>query len=99
MTTSYTPIKVTVAGEEVTIRSEQPAEHSRAVADHVDSAIRRIREMSPSVDVGKAAMLAALQVADELFRMRRDVDRGMARMDDALNEANRLLPPAKRFKR
>jgi cell division protein ZapA len=98
MSPSYTPIKVTVAGEEVTIRSEQPQEHSRAVADHVDGAIRRIREMSPSIDTGKAAMLAALQVADELFRLKRDVDRGVSKLDEALSEANRLLPPAKRLK-
>jgi cell division protein ZapA len=96
MTSSVTPVKVTVAGEEVTIRSEQSAEHSRAVAQHVDDAIRRIQDMSPMVDAGKAAILAALQIADELFRTRADADLGTERLEQTMEEIRRMLPPAKR---
>ena len=92
----FVPVKVTVAGEEVTIRSEQPAEHSIAVADHVDASIRRIQEQSPLVDTGKAAILAALQIADELFRARGDADRGTERLEQTMDEIRRMLPPAKR---
>ncbi|MBC7841188.1 MAG: cell division protein ZapA [Gemmatimonadaceae bacterium] len=92
----YVPVKVSVAGEEVTIRSEQPAEHSRAVAQHVDESIRRIQEQSPMVDSGKAAILAALQIADELFRTRNDAERGTERLEQAMDEMRRMLPPAKR---
>ena len=92
----YVPVKVSVAGEEVTIRSEQPAEHSRAVAQHVDESIRRIQEQSPMVDAGKAAILAALQIADELFRTRGDAVRGAERLESTMEEIRRMLPPAKR---
>ena len=92
----YVPVKVSVAGEEVTIRSEQPAEHSRAVAQHVDESIRRIQEQSPMVDSGKAAILAALQIADELFRTRGDAERGSERLEQTMEEIRRMLPPAKR---
>ena len=94
---SYVPVKVLVAGEEVTIRSEQPAEHSRAVAQHVDESIRRIQELSPMVDNGKAAILAALQIADELFRTRGDAERGTERLEQTMEEIRRMLPPAKRL--
>ncbi len=94
---SYVPVKVSVAGEEVTIRSEQPAEHSRAVAQHVDESIRRIQEQSPLVDSGKAAILAALQIADELFRTRGDAERGTERLEQTMEEIRRMLPPAKRL--
>ena len=94
--TGYVPVKVSVAGEEVTIRSEQPAEHSRAVAQHVDESIRRIQEQSPMVDSGKAAILAALQIADELFRTRGDAERGTDRLEQTMEEVRRMLPPAKR---
>jgi cell division protein ZapA len=94
--TDMTPVKVTVAGEEVTIRSEQPAEHSRAVALHVDDSIRRIQEQAPLVETGKAAILAALQIADELFRSRMDADRGTERLEQTMEEIRRMLPPAKR---
>jgi cell division protein ZapA len=95
--TGYVPVKVSVAGEEVTIRSEQPAEHSRAVAQHVDESIRRIQELSPMVDSGKAAILAALQIADELFRTRGDAERGTERLEQTMEEIRRMLPPAKRL--
>ena len=93
----YVPVKVSVAGEEVTIRSEQPAEHSRAVAQHVDESIRRIQEQSPMVDSGKAAILAALQIADELFRTRSDAERGAEKLEHTMDEIRRMLPPAKRM--
>ena len=95
--TGFVPVKVSVAGEEVTIRSEQPPEHSRAVAQHVDESIRRIQEQSPMVDSGKAAILAALQIADELFRTRGDAERGTERLGQAMEEIRRMLPPAKRL--
>jgi cell division protein ZapA len=93
---SFTPVKVAVAGEEVTIRSEQPEAHSLAVAEHVDSAIRRIQEAAPLVDTGKAAILAALQIADELFRSRNDAALGSERLEQTMEEIRRMLPPAKR---
>lgn len=96
MNGDFVPVKVSVADVEVTIRSEQPAEHSRAVAHHVDQAIRRIQEASPHVDTGKAAILAALQIADELFRSRMDAERGTERLEQTMAEIRRWLPPAKR---
>ncbi len=96
MTHGLHPVKVTVAGEEVTIRSEQSEEHSRAVAEHVDASIRRIQEASPLVDSGKAAILVALQIADELFRTRADAERGTERLEQSMDEIRRMLPPAKR---
>jgi cell division protein ZapA len=92
----FVPVKVSVAGEEVTIRSEQPAEHSRAVAQHVDESIRRIQEQSPMVDSGKAAILAALQITDELFRIRGDAERGTQRLEQSMDDIRRMLPPARR---
>jgi cell division protein ZapA len=96
MTSAVTPVKVNVAGEEVTIRSEQPAEHSRAVAQYVDDAIRRIQDMSPSVDTGRAALLASLQICDELFRTRADAEIGTERLEQTMEDIRRMLPPAKR---
>ncbi len=96
MTSGFVPVKVNVAGEEVTIRSEQPAEHSKAVAQYVDDSIRRIQAQSPTVDSGKAAILVALQIADELFRTRADADRGTESLEQTMEAIRRMLPPSKR---
>ena len=67
-------VEVQILGESYTIRSETSPEYTRRVADHVDSTAREIREESGVVDVKKVAILTALAVTDQLFRMREGVD-------------------------
>jgi cell division protein ZapA (FtsZ GTPase activity inhibitor) len=38
---SRTSVKVTIVGDEYTLRSDAPEAHTRAVADHVDRVIRK----------------------------------------------------------
>jgi cell division protein ZapA (FtsZ GTPase activity inhibitor) len=92
-------VKVTVGGEELTVRSELPAEYTRDVASYYDDALRRIRAMSPSLEAHKAAILAGLAVTDELFRSRRSDDEAARRLRVLADDMARLLPPAKRGSR
>jgi cell division protein ZapA len=92
-------VRVTIGGEELTVRSELPPEYTREVAAYLDAALKRVRDSLPSVDVQKAAILAALAITDELFQARRS-DREIAtRMSTLADDLARLLPPAKRGKR
>ena len=92
-------VKVVIGGEEYTVRSELPPEYTREVAAYLDAALKRVRDSLPSVDVQKAAILAALAITDELFQARRS-DREIAnRMTALADDLSRLLPPAKRGKR
>jgi len=52
------------------IRSDTSAEHTRAVAEYVDRAIRQVMVTGMVVESNKAAILAALQIAGELFEAR-----------------------------
>jgi cell division protein ZapA len=89
-------VRVTIGGEEYTVRSELPPEYTREVAAYVDAALKRVRDMLPSVESHKAAILAALAITDELFQARRG-DRDIAhRLGTLTDEVARLLPPAKR---
>ncbi len=92
-------VTVRVGGEELHIRSEHPAEYTRAVADYFDDALSRIRAMAPSIDAQKAAILAGLAVTDELFRARRADSDVAARISAMSDEISRLLPPVKRGSR
>jgi cell division protein ZapA len=92
-------VRVTIGGEELTVRSELPPEYTREVAAYLDAALKRVRDSLPSVDVQKAAILAALAITDELFQARRG-DREIAtRMTARADDLARLLPPAQRGKR
>src|SRR3954462_7799452 len=65
-----TVVKVRIVGEEYSIRTDASPEHTRAVADHVDVTIRAIMDGGGLTETHKAAILAALQITDELFKER-----------------------------
>lgn len=89
-------VKVTIVGEEYTIRSDASPEHTRAVAHYVDQAIKRVLNSTPVVETHKAAILAALQITDELFKAR-DSRESLDSAIEALGaEVRRWLPPNKR---
>lgn len=88
--------RVKIVGEEYTIRSAVPPEHTRAVAEHVDAAIRRVLENPAITDPGKAAILAAMSITDELFKEREKSAEVADRMRSLSGELRRWLPPAKR---
>lgn len=67
-------VEVQILGESYTIASETSTDYTRRVAEHVDTTAREIREETGVVDVKKVAILAALAVTDQLFRMREGVD-------------------------
>ena len=89
-------VRVTIAGEEYPIRSDASPEHTRAVARHVDKAIRDVLASGTVIETHKAAILAALQITDELFREREATGIMAGRMASLGDELRRLLPPAKR---
>ena len=91
-----TSVRVSIVGDEYTLRSNAPEAHTRAVAEHVDRVIRQVLSTGTVVETHKAAILAALQIADELLRARADADALTARMQALAADVRRLLPPAKR---
>ena len=92
-------VRVTIGGEEFTVRSEHTPEYTMEVAAYVDVALARVREKVPMADTHKAAMLAALSITDELFQARRDDREAAARINALADSVARLLPPAKRGRR
>lgn len=88
--------RVRIVGEEYTIRSEVPPEVTRAIAAHVDAAIRKVLESPAITDPGKAAILAAMSITDELFRERAAQEEVADEMRGLSSELRRWLPPGKR---
>jgi cell division protein ZapA len=96
LTTAKNAVRVTIGGEEFTVRSELPPEYTREVAAYLDAALKRVRDSLPTVEAHKAAILAGLAITDELFQARRG-DRELAnRLSSMADQLARVLPPAKR---
>ena len=91
-----TSVRVSIVGEDYTLRSAAPEAHTRAVAAHVDQVIREVLGTGAVVETHKAAILAALQITDELLRLRAENDELAARALTLAGDVRRWLPPAKR---
>lgn len=96
MTAPRHSTRVTICGEDYTIRSDASPEHTRAVAAHVDRAIREVMGSAAVVESHKAAILAALSITDDLFRERSERTSLAETMRALSSELRRWLPPGKR---
>lgn len=96
MIDNKTLVKVRIVGEEYTLRTDASAEHTRAVAEHVDKTIRAVLASGATVETHKAAILAALQITDELLKERLAGEAITGEIRQLANDIRPLLPPTKR---
>jgi cell division protein ZapA len=96
VTDPRTVVRVRIVGEEYTLRTDASVDHTRAVADHLDRTIRAIMAAGSSIEPHRAAILAALQITDELFRERGGAEQLAGDLRRLASEVRPLLPPAKR---
>ena len=68
-------VTVRIAGEEHTIRANAEPAYTKKCAKLVDERIQQIRAQSRLIESHKAAILAALSLADEYFQARDEADR------------------------
>jgi cell division protein ZapA (FtsZ GTPase activity inhibitor) len=79
MSVAKTSVTVRIAGEEHTIRASAEPEYTRKCAQMVDDRIHEIRVAAGLIEGHKAAILAALSIADECLQAREELER--ARID------------------
>jgi cell division protein ZapA len=89
-------VKVEILGESYVLRTEAAPEHTKAVAEHLDKAIRQILSGGAAIESNRAAILAALQITSELFQLREANGALIGAMQGLSTDMRRLLPPAKR---
>ncbi|MEX2221389.1 MAG: cell division protein ZapA [Candidatus Rokuibacteriota bacterium] len=65
-------VDIEILGQKYPIRSEAPPEYVRKLASFVDSRARDIRGDAAAGDPTRVLALAALDITDELFRLREE---------------------------
>ncbi|MDI6710632.1 MAG: cell division protein ZapA [Thermoanaerobacterales bacterium] len=78
-------VEVEIMGEYYVLRGDSSPEHIRELARRVDRMIREITSRNPRVSVAKAAVLAAINIADELKRLQESYD-GLVKMIEGERE-------------
>lgn len=69
-----TVVTVEIGGEQYNIRAQASPEYTRECAAYVDRKLSEIMRQGSLVQVHKAAILAALTLAGELFEARGELD-------------------------
>ena len=67
-------VQVQIFGHSYTIRGEADQDYIMGVAAYVDMKMREITEKLPVASLSKVAILASLNIADELFKERAQSD-------------------------
>lgn len=65
-------VEVTIAGQRYVLKSDGSGEHLRALAAYVNGKMDEIRAVTKSLSPERLAVLAALNIADELLREREE---------------------------
>src|SRR5204863_6983935 len=79
-----------IGGEEYTVRSDLSPEYTREVAAYLDQALKKVLSQGPLVETHKAAILAALDITNELFQARRDLPLCLLRLKQLDRKSTRL---------
>jgi cell division protein ZapA len=96
MSAKKNPVRITILNEEYSIRSDTSPEHTKAVAQYLDQAIRKVLSSGAVVESSRAVVLAALQVTGELFDARSELEATNQSVRNLSEYVRPLLPPAKR---
>ena len=86
-----TVIPITIQGQQYPIRTSLDPEYVQQLAAFVDEKMHAAAESTPSTDSVRLAVLAALNIADELFRCRNATDQRNGQLAERTEELERLL--------
>jgi cell division protein ZapA len=81
---------VTIFGKEYSLVAEVDPDYIRKTASYLDSKMREVSKNYPNIQESRVAVLAALNIADELFRCRESVE-GSPEQEQQLRDLTRIL--------
>ena len=84
-------VQVQIFGHSYTIRSEADQEYIMGVAAYVDRKMREVTEKLPETSLSKVAILASLNIADELFKQRAAEEKQQTLFDSRAARLNAVL--------
>lgn len=87
-------VQISIRGRTYTLRSDDDEEDLQAIARYVDAKMAEIGERSPRFDDYTVAMLAALNIASEFDRFRREMATDLEDLDRDLASAAVLIEAA-----
>lgn len=78
--------RVIIYGEPYLLKGDASVNHIHQVAEWVDQKMKEIAKRNPKLDHTKIAVLAAVNIADELLRVRRELEELYQMIDEEKGE-------------
>jgi cell division protein ZapA len=92
-------VDVEILGQRYAIRSDAPPDYVKQLVSYVEKRVKEIRGDTPGQDSTKLLVLAALDITDELFRLREEQGKGdvdvHARLGQLIKLLDSVAPPAR----
>jgi len=86
-------VVVSIFGKEYSLVAGVDPEYIKKAAQYLDLKMREVAESYPNITEARVAVLAALNIADELFRCREDLE-GSPDMERRISDLARRLSEA-----
>lgn len=75
-------LQVTIFGQTYTMMGKASSSYMRMIASHVDDKMKEIAATNPRLDSTKLAVLSAMNIADEYYRLKQDYDDLLRLLED-----------------
>jgi cell division protein ZapA len=84
-------VEVFILGQKYTVKGDAPEEYIRKLAFYVDEKLKEVYSSIPNITPVKASILAALNIADELFKMKNDQEKITKFIEDKADKLTALF--------
>ena len=91
MTDDKNILKVNIFGTEYPLRVSANIEYVQRIADYVDLKMREVQAAKPNRPIHQIAILAALNIADELLQQREVAKKKLTSYEDRVKEISQKL--------
>ncbi|NOZ75149.1 MAG: cell division protein ZapA [FCB group bacterium] len=95
MTDSESLVRVSIFGQEYTVKAPTDPNYIRQIADYVNAKMNEIKEKSATgPNPARIAILAAMNISDELFAVRKECEDLNRSVENRVNELVDLVDEA-----
>jgi cell division protein ZapA len=86
--------KLNILGSELTLKSDDPQEHVEEVLNFVNQKISEFQSRSKSLTPQVIAILSALNIADELIKLKKEKNMTIEKYSSKLSQLNEAISEA-----
>ena len=84
-------VEINILGQHYTIKGDASEEHIKRLAAYVDEKLKEIHAANPNITPLKASILASLNIAEELYRLRDEHETAARNIEEKANALTGLF--------